>query len=230
MEGIKHYQEKLNNAEKFELNSKVLRQLVLWGFLAFNPMDAIAQNHDINLNSSNETSDIVNRSSEVSNKAIAIEKRLTNEGMINIENKSDKPVVFVTTRDEIESIFLKTGTPTFNKEHELSEIIEAGLLGSGESRLAERSSNFIDYINTEKKLVDSGEIEKDVVSFGNITPINYYVVSSIEGKILVNEIIKMSDGSSTMVSIESNDNDIKNSAKALSMKTIETIQKLESNK
>ena len=89
-----------SDEEVIKVTRKVIQQLVLWGFVAFNPlstMDAKAQG-------------INTKDYATSEKAISFENSFKNEGLLSLrQERHDKPTVVVTTRSNIEAHYSEQG-------------------------------------------------------------------------------------------------------------------------
>lgn len=229
MEKLSNYKttpEKLfSGKEKFKLTGKVLQRLVLWGLITFNPVVAIEANAQ-NTNTEKQTT---------IEEVHSFENRLKNEGLLELKEKHKKPVVVVTTRENIDANYSEQSGFIKTKRSLISEELAIDFTNNEKITVVERGSDVIKAIIDEVRAGDEGLVKQgEGVKLGNWTSADYYVVSSVENvgdkHIIKNEIVDMKDGSSILVTVESSDIHSESVVSELAKKTEEAIEQHELSK
>lgn len=210
------------NAEKIKLTNKILAKLFLWGMVAFSsiavPEKSMGEDAD---NTISET--------------VSFENRFKNDGLLAAEREKGKPVVVITLKDNIDSNFAGDNGPVKTRQSLLTDQLVRDFLVGGKIRVVERDSTILNNIIDEVKLGETGLIKMgEETKLGKWLPADYYVVSSItnNGDLMVvkNEIVDMSNGSSSIVSVESSDKQLSDiTIRELTKKTEAVIEQIQLN-
>ena len=216
--------------EKIRLSNKILAKLLVWGVIACNPLQAAETNahtHEIDNGQTIEQGE--------NEKAISLESRFKEAGLLSLEQNHPKPVIVITTKESLDANYSEDSGILKTQRSFLSEQLVLDLFKGETVDIVERGSDALGAILKEAKLGEEGLVkDKERVKLGYWQSADYYVVPSIEKKgeafVYINEIINMKDGSSISVQTESPNEHSETSVAELSKKTEEAIQSIESQK
>jgi hypothetical protein len=213
----------LINKEKLALTNKVLAKLFLWGLVTFSSFVVPEKSLAVDLD---------NTSSEV----VSFENRFKNDGLLAVEREGGKPVVVITSKNNIDSNFSTNNSLERTENNLYINQMTVDLLAGGKIRITERDSNILNEIVEEVEFGDTGLVkEGEEAKLGNWLPADYYVVSSVTNSgvlvVIENQIINMKDGSSITVQVESVDKQPSDQViHELTQKTEKAIEEIQLNK
>lgn len=222
--------------EKVKHTNTVLAKLALWGIIAANPLVATeTKAHDFDQENGVSAVHVVKE--DPSEKVLAFENRFKESGLISMEVKHEKPVVVVVSKESIEENYSGKNGYIKTKDDYLSQTLILNFVNQGLD-VVERGTGATNAIIKEAALGETGLIEQgQEVKLGNWSSADYYIVSSVEktvgqsgAVVLKNEIINMKDGTSTVVSVDSQGEYSDQSMVDLAQKTKDIIEDIESQK
>lgn len=240
MESLSNFSEektepRLFNPDKIRQTNRILARLALWGLVTFGSLSGPAlaeQGIDMSEQPVAENTNGHETLTEAQ-KAASFENRFRNNGLLAENKEHSKPVVVITTRENIQRNFSPADGVIKTDQSLLMEELTVSLMAGHQLTVVERDSSVLEEIVREVKFGSTGLVEPgEEAKLGSWTPADYYVLSAAESHggqtILENEIIDLKSGSSVTVSAVSSESD--NLETAISELTTKTEAAITGNK